>query len=123
MNKDFFTPQERAALLMEIKALSDVDIVVYSRGTREPLYKDDFLSDRVAFFAKAKLWRVVQGIVRGVFLPALKARRLHFTDEHGNQYFLAGDEPEAGSTFDSAGKDEDNEEGYVEEQRQGSEVQ
>ncbi len=93
MTTEFFTPQERAALLRELKSLSDVDIVVYSRGTKEPLRDSDVLSDRVAFFAKAKLWRVVQGIIRAVFLEPMISGHLYLTNSEGDVFYLSKAHP------------------------------
>lgn len=84
---EFFTDKERNDIFLEIKNLSDVGIVIFDRDTKGKLDKSP-LSDRSAFFAKAKMWRIVQGIVRAVFLDQIVAGKLYFTDEKGGKYFL-----------------------------------
>ena len=86
MTEEYFTPEERAKLLSAIKELSDLGITILDRDTKHPLPKQGELTDRSAFFAKAKLWRVVKEIVREVFLQQLIDKKIFFSDGNGTSY-------------------------------------
>jgi hypothetical protein len=75
---DFFTEAERHELLLKMVDLSNVGIRIKDRdGGRDLCYNSE-LTDRQAFFGKAKMWKVVQGVVEALFLEKLIAGELNF---------------------------------------------
>lgn len=78
-DKEFFTKEERDNILRMIKQLSGAGFFINDRD--EPatkLHMLQELTDRQTFFGKAKLWKVVQGIIETAYLQALVDGRLHF---------------------------------------------
>ena len=87
VSEEFFTQDERNTVLAALGELSDVDIKILSRDNNKiTLSNLSDLSDRSAFFAKAKLWRVIETIIREVYLDKLIDRELHFKDRNGIYY-------------------------------------
>lgn len=86
--EEYLTKDERSKLIQEINSLADVGFAIKDRDTGAILAEKDNLPERPAFFARAKLWRVVQSIVRAVFLPQLLRGDLYFTDDKGGKYYL-----------------------------------
>uniref|UniRef100_A0A6M3LKZ4 Uncharacterized protein n=1 Tax=viral metagenome TaxID=1070528 RepID=A0A6M3LKZ4_9ZZZZ len=89
MENEYFTAEERSAVLQSLKNLADVKVLVVDRDDSIPkgtLARKVDLSDREAFFAKAKLWRIIETIIVELFLKKLIAKELFFKDSDGTYY-------------------------------------
>ena len=88
ISEEFFTQDERNTVLAALGELSDVDIKILNRDNNNKITLSNLsdLSDRSAFFAKVKLWRVIETIIREVYLDKLIDREIHFKDRNGIHY-------------------------------------
>lgn len=86
-DKEFFTQEERESVLEAINSLSNVDLVIFDRDTGKILPGKISLTDRETFFAKAKVWRVVETIITELFLEQLINKKLVFKKD-GESYIV-----------------------------------
>jgi hypothetical protein len=73
-----FTEHERDELLKAMKDIAGVSIVIKDRDTMFEMPMFTELTDRKAFFGKAKLWHVICDIIEVIFLEKLIAGELKF---------------------------------------------
>jgi hypothetical protein len=79
---NFFTASEINTIHEAIKELSLVGLVIKDRDTKHDLSNNKELTEREAFFGKAKLWKVVQGIIEKMYLNDIISGKLEFYKEH-----------------------------------------
>jgi hypothetical protein len=78
---EYFTEKERQDLLDCIKDIENVSILIRDRDKGSFLSVVDKLSDRKAFFGKAKLWHVIKNIIEAIYLDALIEGKLELTKQ------------------------------------------
>ena len=71
-----FSQEEKDNILNAIRDLENVAIVIKNRDTGTTMFAE--LTDRQAFFGKAKLWHVICDIIEVLFLEKLIAGELKF---------------------------------------------